>query len=199
MNDIFNWLTDNKSKLMNKFILKMISNKGDAEDFYQDLYVILADKDLSKMRKIYEANEMEQYLYVIIRNNLKSANSRFYYTYKKPTGVEYIENEDYRFEVDNTEKYEVLQELENEYDDLNNKINEHLDSELITRPKSFYDKKVFEMYYNDGNTFRGLSDMLGIPSTSIYNTITRNRIKILDLFESEIKNINKKLIYYYTL
>ena len=199
MENIFQWLTDNKSKLMNKFILNMIPNKRDAEDFYQDLYIIMAEKDLNKMTRIHEAGEMEQYLYIIIRNNLRSSNSRYYYTYRKPLGFEYSENEDVRYEVDNTEKYKILEELELEYEGLLKKINRHLDDQLIEKPKSFYDKKVFEMYYNEDNTFRGLSKMLGIPSTSIYNTITRSRTKILDLFKEEVKNINNKLIYYYSL
>ena len=55
------------------------------------------------------------------------------------------------------------------------------------------------MYYNDENTYRGLASMLDIPSTSIYNTVTRSRVKIVKMFETEIENINKKLIYYYTL
>ena len=214
MDKIFNWLTDNKSKLMNKFILKMIPNRRDADDFYQDLYLIMADKDTDKMTKIYEANEMEQYLYVIIRNNLMSVNSRYYYTYRKSLGLEDgtvwngdgkgdkyfkpVDSFDYNLEVD-PEKYTILQELEDDYKDLIDKINEHLNTQLTVNPKSFYVKKIFEMYYNDENTYRGLSDLLEIPPTSIYNTVTKNRIKIVSLFKDEIENINKKLIYYYTL
>ena len=199
MDKIFNWLTDNKSKLMNKFILKMIPNRRDADDFYQDLYIIMVDKDIDKMTKIYESNEMEQYLYVIIRNNLMSVNSRYYYTYRKPLGNEYVEETDYRNEEDNTEKYNLLNDIENDYQSLMEKISTKLDENLVTNPKSFYDKKIFEMYYNDENTYRGLSDLLEIPPTSIYNTVTKNRIKIVSLFKDEIENINKKLIYYYTL
>ena len=214
MDKIFNWLTDNKTKLMNKFILKMIPDVRDAEDFYQDLYLIMADKNLKKMTEIYERDEMEQYMYVIIRNNLQSKTSRYYYTYRKSLGLEDgtiwnrdgkgdkyfkpVDSFDYNLEAD-PEKYVVLQELENDYKDLMHEINKHLDKQLTVNPKSFYDKKVFEMYYNEENTYRGLSKMLDIPITSIYNTVTRSRTKIVKMFETEIENINKKLIYYYTL
>ena len=166
------------------------------------------------MTKIYEANEMEQYLYVIIRNNLMSVNSRYYYTYRKPMGNDYIEEyyadakgnrmfTKMEMIVNNPEEDDyrnsVLQELEDDYRDLIDKINEHLNTQLTVNPKFFYDKKIFEMYYNDENTYRGLSDLLEIPPTSIYNTVTKNRIKIVSLFKDEIENINKKLIYYYTL
>tara|TARA_R110000796_G_scaffold21662_4_gene63717 strand:+ start:1296 stop:1937 length:642 start_codon:yes stop_codon:yes gene_type:complete len=213
MDKIFNWLTDNKSKLMNKFIYKMIPNRRDADDFYQDLYLIMADKDISKMNKIYEAKEMEQYLYVIIRNNLMSVNSRYYYTYRKPIGEDLTEyytdgkgNDSFTIEEktvshyeENSDRFIILQELEDDYKALINKINKYLDVQLTVNPKFFYDKKIFEMYYNEDNTYRGLSDLVGIPPTSIYNTVTKNRVKIVDLFKTEIENINKKLIYYYTL
>tara|TARA_R110000782_G_scaffold71112_2_gene142707 strand:+ start:546 stop:1187 length:642 start_codon:yes stop_codon:yes gene_type:complete len=213
MDKIFNWLTDNKSKLMNKFIYKMIPNRRDADDFYQDLYLIMADKDISKMTKIYEAKEMEQYLYVIIRNNLMSVNSRYYYTYRKPIGEDLTEyytdgkgNDSFTIEEktvshyeENSDRFIILQELEDDYKALINKINKYLDVQLTVNPKFFYDKKIFEMYYNEDNTYRGLSDLVGIPPTSIYNTVTKNRVKIVDLFKTEIENINKKLIYYYTL
>ena len=212
MDKIFQWLTDNKSKLMNKFVLNMIPNKRDAEDFYQDLYLIMADKNLSKMTKIYEADEMEQYLYVIIRNNLKSVNSRYYYTYRKPLGIEYINrikedkayvHDRYEFEsiqiAPNPEINIVLQELEDDYKSLTGKIEKYLNKQLTENPRSFYNKKVFEMYYNDKNTYRGLSEILDIPHCSIYKTVTNGRLKIVKAFKTEIENINKKIIYYHTL
>ena len=36
MNEVYNWLIKHKSELMNKFIFKMIPNRRDSEDFYQD-------------------------------------------------------------------------------------------------------------------------------------------------------------------
>ena len=165
------------------------------------------------MNKIYEAKEMEQYLYVIIRNNLMSVNSRYYYTYRKPIGEDLTEyytdgkgNDSFSIEEktvshyeENSDRFIILQELEDDYKALINKINKYLDVQLTVNPKFFYDKKIFEMYYNEDNTYRGLSDLVGIPPTSIYNTVTKNRVKIIDLFKTEIENINKKLICYYTL
>ena len=78
--DIFNWLENSRAELMNKFIYRMIPNKRDAEDFFNDLFIILADKDFNKIRTIYDNNEMSQYLYVIIRNNLQSKNSDYLMT-----------------------------------------------------------------------------------------------------------------------
>ena len=105
LQDIFNWLVEHKAELMNKFIYSMIPNKRDAEDFFNDLFIVVADKDINKMARIYDNNEMGQYIYIIIRNNLKSTNSRYHYTYRKPLGSEYEEETDYRRSNDSTDKY----------------------------------------------------------------------------------------------
>ena len=52
--DIFRWLEGSRAELMNKFIYKMIPNKRDAEDFFNDLFIILADKDFNKIKTIYD-------------------------------------------------------------------------------------------------------------------------------------------------
>ena len=196
MEQIFNWLTDNKAELMNKFIYRMIPNKRDAEDFYQDLYIIMADKDEDKMNKIYNNNEMMQYVYIIIRNNLQSKNSRYYYTYRKPIGNDYNEEIDFRESYDSTDKNKLLDELQEDYKLLLSKIDRYLNTELNENPKSFYDKKVFEMYYNEDNTFRGLGERLNIPMSSIYNTVTRSKDKVTKLFKKDIELIKLKLDLY---
>ena len=192
--DIFNWLEDSRAELMNKFIYKMIPNKRDSEDFFNDLFIILADKDFNKIKTIYDNDEMSQYLYVIIRNNLQSTSSRYYYTYRKPVGSDYNEETDFRLSNDSIDRDRILNELQDDYKRLMNRIKKHLDNEVIKNPKFFYDKKVFEMYYEDDNTFRGLGELLDIPMSSIYNTVTKSRTKLVKRFKKDIEVIRVKLM-----
>lgn len=196
LQDIFNWLIEHKAELMNKFIYNMIPSKRDAEDFFNDLFVVVADKDINKMARIYDNNEMGQYIYIIIRNNLKSTNSRYHYTYRKPLGSDYEEETDFRISNDSTDKYRLLNELQEDYRKLMRKIKKHLDNEVVKNPKFFYDKKVFEMYYEDDNTFRGLGELLDIPMSSIYNTVTKSRTKLVKKFKKDIEIIRAKLNSY---
>ena len=191
--DIFNWLTEHKAEFINKFIYKMIPNVRDAEDFFNDLFIILADKDFNKIKTIYDNDEMSQYLYVIIRNNLQSTSSRYYYTYRKPIGSDYNEETDFRLSNDSIDRDRILNELQDDYKRLMNRIKKHLDNEVIKNPKFFYDKKVFEMYYEDDNTFRGLGELLDIPMSSIYNTVTKSRTKLVKRFKKDIEVIRVKL------
>ena len=192
--DIFNWLTEHKAEFINKFIYKMIPNVRDAEDFFNDLFIILADKDFNKIKTIYDNDEMSQYLYVIIRNNLQSTSSRYYYTYRKPVGSDYNEETDFRLSNDSIDRDRILNELQDDYKRLMNRIKKHLDNEVIKNPKFFYDKKVFEMYYEDDNTFRGLGELLDIPMSSIYNTVTKSRTKLVKRFKKDIEVIRVKLM-----
>ena len=192
--DIFNWLENSRAELMNKFIYRMIPNKRDAQDFFNDLFIILADKDFNKIKTIYDNDEMSQYLYVIIRNNLQSTSSRYYYTYRKPVGSDYNEETDFRLSNDSIDKDRILNELQDDYKRLMNRIKKHLDNEVTKNPKFFYDKKVFEMYYEDDNTFRGLGELLDIPMSSIYNTVTKSRTKLVKKFKKDIEVIRVKLM-----
>ena len=197
MDKIYQWLIDNKQELMNKFIYKMIPNNSDAEDFYQDLYLIVADKKQELLDKIYNNNEMGAYIYVIIKNNLKSRNSKYYYTYIKPLGETYEETTDYRLSEGSDGKNELLQDIENDYQRLLVKIQSWFDTRLKDNPNLFYENQIFEMYYNQENTFRGLGEILDIPPTSLFNTVTNSRTKVIKAFDKDIKNIKAKLICYY--
>lgn len=197
MDLIYNWLGDNKDMLLSKFIYKMINNRRDAEDFYQDLYVILGSKDLKKLLDIYKKGDMGAYVYIIIRNCLESSNSRYYYTYVKHTGLEYIEELDTRSEdLDNTEAIALLEEIDNDCLAFLDKVDNQLKLDEKKDPKAFYQREVFDMYYKEGYCYRDLSTKLKIPVRSLFNTVTRTRTELLDVFDEDVRNIKAKLIYY---
>jgi hypothetical protein len=203
MNRIFEFLTENKDMFMNKFIYKMIDSRANAEDFYHDLYILMADKDESKMLGILDRGEMEAYMYIIIRNNLQSKSSRYYYTYRKPNFKmnTYVQDFDVRESYDNIGKVELLDLLDSSFIKLSKDIDKYWKREIKKKPKLFYDKVVFDLYYNDSEkktSFRKLGEKLDIPSTSIFNTVTASRNKILSIFKEDIKNIKDNLIYYHT-
>jgi len=203
MDKIYQWLIDNKEELMNKFIYNMIPNRRDAEDFYQDLFIIMSNKDDVKLNQILERtteknNEMMRYVYIIIKNNLKSKNSRYYYTYRKPIGIDYDEVKYEIGSLDTKDKYILLEEIENDCIKLLNDIKKYFNIELKKNPKSFYEKGIFEMYFNEKNTYRDVASILDIPVTSIYNNIQKSKDKILKVFKEDIKNINKKIYIYNT-
>lgn len=196
MEKVYKWLIDNKKRLIYKFIFKMIKNKNDIEDFYQDLILIIGEMEEEKVVAILERGEMERYMYIIIKNNLLSNSSRHYKTYVKSNGYSYIEEYDTRECIDNN-KTELLLEIEEMYKDLNDEINEHLYNKLEREPKFFFDKTIFDMYYNcdEKITIRGLGNKLDIPYNAIFNSLKKTRKYIESKFGDKVKNIKSRIIY----
>jgi len=52
-------------------------------DLCQMVYIILLEYDEDKVRELYEKNEIRFFIYRIIRNNVESRNSRYYYIIRK--------------------------------------------------------------------------------------------------------------------
>jgi len=71
------------------------SNNPYIEDLINDIYIDLLLKDDELIKKLDNENEIDYYLIKVIRNNLYSKNSPFYYKYNKfrinSTDIEEIE------------------------------------------------------------------------------------------------------------
>lgn len=59
------------------------SNNPYIEDLVNDIYIDLLLKDDELIQKLDNENEIDYYLIKVIRNNLYSKNSPFYYKYQK--------------------------------------------------------------------------------------------------------------------
>jgi len=199
MNNVFKWLTDNKKLLMDKYILRMIPNTRDAEDFFHDLYIIMSNKDEKKLKKIYDNNELEPYVFIIIRNNLKSASSRYYFTYRKPNGLEYEENKDDREYKEDNNKEVLLNEIESEWKTLKDKIDSNIDSFIEETPRAFVDKELFNLFFKQDLSHRAITEKLDIPTTSVFNNIKKTKDRILLELDKDIKELDYKLEYYNNL
>jgi len=193
---VYNWLVEHKKELMHKFVYKLIDNKDNAEDFYQDLFIMLSEKSDKILSIAIEERDMFKYVTGIIYNNLKSKNSPYYYKYIKYGGVTYNEEFDFRVYDNNSEKYELLNEINNDLELLDYKIKEYLKDREVINPNRWYDNKVMAMYYDDDMTFRGISKLTDIPVASLFYTITQSRIEIVTRFSEEISSIKAKYKIY---
>ena len=55
----------------------------DLKDLVQDIYVDFYTKSETKLKKLYEAKQLNYFITRIVYNNVYSNTSRFYSTYKK--------------------------------------------------------------------------------------------------------------------
>lgn len=89
-----------ETKQIEKIITKMLKdskNPFDApDDLIQDIYVILLEKSDEFIEGLYERKELGFFILRIVRNQLLSKNSPYYYTYiKERANSEDIEGEGY--------------------------------------------------------------------------------------------------------
>ena len=103
-NDI---VTELASKRMVEEIISNIS-KGtfpDTDDLAQDIYVALLNKPEEKLQQLYTNKQMNYFVTVMVRNNLMSMNSPYYYNYMRyhQNRSEFINKEDLLDDDDTTD------------------------------------------------------------------------------------------------
>ena len=72
-----------RSKLIQECILMVTGGvwRSEYDDLVQDVLVELLDQ--TKIVDLYEKNQLRYYVMRIVRNNLQSCTSRFYYRYRR--------------------------------------------------------------------------------------------------------------------
>ncbi len=142
----------------NYVALKEASKKISGNDpLWEELLHYTIDEFLRKkqVEEIIESGGGRFFCVRIMMNSYRSTTSPFYTTYRKPSG-ELAEIEDLPQEEDTTN--ELAEKIKQEINKL-----------------SWYDKRLFEIYLDEGHTISSLSRATGIPRTSISLSINRIR------------------------
>ena len=172
------------SKLSDKFrtiCYGLTKDKEQIDDAVQELMIYFLQMNPETLKKIYEKDGLEgitKYGAVVLRRALTSKRSPFYYQYKK-----------YYTHIDkwsSTSTYDVIETGEvyrkkhlyniAEEPVVKNLKFEKLDKiDLVLNDLYWYDKKVFELYYYEGNTLDTLAKKTGISRNSLFTTIDKVR------------------------
>ena len=76
-----------KEHLVDRIVNKLLSSSKNPfdcpEDLIQDIYLLLLQKDDDLIVNLYNKGEIGYYLLRVVRNQLLSKNSSYYYTYIK--------------------------------------------------------------------------------------------------------------------
>ena len=172
------------SKLSDKFrtmCYGLTKDKEQIDDAVQELMIYFLQMNPLSLKKIYEKDGLEgitKYGAVVLRRALTSKRSPFYYQYKK-----------YYTHIDkwsSTSTYDVIETGEvipnkslyniAEEPAVKNLKFEKLDKiDLVLNDLYWYDKKVFELYYYEGNTLDTLAKKTGISRNSLFTTIDKVR------------------------
>ena len=174
------------SKLSDKFrtmAYGLTSDENEVNESVQELMLYLLSMNKSTLSAIYEKDGIDgvtRYGAVALRRALTSPRSNYYYKYKKyytqldslTSAVTYNE-----METGETIPSKHLYNLPNEItDDYQWTSLEKIDKALESF--SWYDTKVFQLYYHENNTLDSLAKKTGISRNSLFTTIDKVRVQL---------------------
>ena len=171
------------SKLSDKFRTMCYGLTQDEEtinDAVQELMLYFLSMNPETLKGIWEKDGEEgiiRYGAVVLNRAINSPRSPFYYKYKKYyrnlVGVNYTPSSSHhKFATENFHKsiYNLPEEETESYQwEKLEEIDKVLDKQ------TWYDKKVFELYYCEGNTLDSLAKKTGISRNSLFTTIDKVR------------------------
>jgi len=174
------------SKLSDKFrtmAYGLTSDENEVNEAVQELMIYFLQMNPETLKAIYDKDGIlgiTRYGAVALRRALTSPRSNYYYKYKKyythidslTSAVTYDE-----MESGETIPSKHLYNLPNEItDDYQWTSLEQIDKAL--EGFSWYDTKVFQLYYHENNTLDSLAKKTGISRNSLFTTIDKVRVQL---------------------
>ena len=174
------------SKLSDKFrtmCYGITKDKEQIDDAVQELMMYFMQMNPETLKSIWEKDGEDgiiRYGAVVLRRALTSTRSPFYYKYKKYyTNIDSscfsssytISSDDVEYFVDNRKN---ISNLPNEEVDNYQWIKlEEIDK--VLDKQNWYDRKLFQLYYYEGNTLDSLAEKTRISRNSLFTTIDKVR------------------------
>jgi len=174
------------SKLSDKFrtmAYGLTSDENEVNESVQELMLYLLQMNPTTLKTIYDKDGIDgvtRYGAVALRRALTSPRSNYYYKYKKY--YDHIDSFTSRVtynDINITNQYVTkhLYNLPNELvDDYQWTSLEKIDKALESF--SWYDTKVFQLYYHENNTLDSLAAKTGISRNSLFTTIDKVRTEL---------------------
>ena len=173
------------SKLSDKFrtmCYGLTTDKEQIDDAVQELMMYFMQMNPETLKSIWEKDGQEgiiRYGAVVLRRALTSPRSPFYYKYKKYyTHIDSssyncsktFSNDDVAHNIPNNKN---ISNIPNE--EVNYQWTKLEEIDKILDKQNWYDRKLFELYYYEGNTLDSLAEKTRISRNSLFTTIDKVR------------------------
>tara|TARA_R110000824_G_scaffold6164_2_gene28343 strand:- start:290 stop:868 length:579 start_codon:yes stop_codon:yes gene_type:complete len=181
------------SKLSEKFRIMsygLTNNKTDIDNAVQELMLYFLQMNPETLKNIYDKDGLDgitRYGAIILRRALTSIRSPFYYQYKKYythiDGASFVCSKTFSTDevAHNIANNKHISNIPEEVvENLGFKKLDKID--LVLNDLYWYDRKVFELYYYEGNTLDQLAKKTGISRNSLFTTID----KVRELLKKEL-------------
>ena len=173
------------SKLGDKFrkmCYGITKDKEAIDDAVQELYLYFLSMNPETLKNIWGKDGQEgiiRYGAVVLRRALTSPRSPFYYKYKKY----YTHIDSFSYNATTTITDTDFSGNGNYYKDISNLPNEEVnyqwtkleEIDKVLDTLYWYDRKLFQLYYYEGNTLDSLAEKTRISRNSLFTTIDKVR------------------------
>jgi RNA polymerase sigma factor (sigma-70 family) len=182
MTEIYNEI----AKLSDKFrtmAFGITTDENKINNAVQELMLYFLQMNPDTLRSIYDKDGIDgvvRYGAVALRRALTSPRSNFYYKYEKY----YTRIDSSSYNCSKTFNNDYLEFSNNNNKNITNIPNQEVDNTQLKKLEKidqalesvyWYDKKIFELYYYEGNTLDSLAEKTRISRNSIFNTIDKVR------------------------
>tara|TARA_R100001443_G_scaffold112398_1_gene125929 strand:+ start:191 stop:754 length:564 start_codon:yes stop_codon:yes gene_type:complete len=178
---IYKLIADNRSRFV-AVAERYTNDKNVIDEVVQEQMLYFMQMNKQTLTDIYDKDGLEglvKYGAVAIHRAITSSRSTYYYKYRK-----YYTKIDGSF--NNIFDKKNISQIP---DFIDESIYKKLAIEKIERELKnmyWYDKKVFEVYYNEGHTLDSLAKKTGISRNSLFSTIKKVRTKLKEILNDEI-------------
>jgi hypothetical protein len=171
------------SKLSDKFrtmCYGLTQDKEQIDDAVQELYLYFLQMNPDTLKAIYDKDGTEgitKYGAVVLRRALTSVRSPFYYKYRKYYTHLDSFTSNVTYDVIESGEVSPKKNLYNIPEEVVENIGFKKLDQIVSFPGEmyWYDRKVFELYYYEGNTLDSLAKKTGISRNSLFTTIDKVR------------------------
>lgn len=150
------------------------------EECYSEFLLEVSEMCETKLGLLHSYNELKYYSISIIRNMVYNKYSNFNKMYNEKLAD--IDNHPYLYEDNEEVNHELNDELVNDIKDFLTKRAENVDG-------AWYDKQLFKMYFEEDETFRSISEMTSIPTSSIFHNIKGTQSVIQQKFKKRYDDL----------
>ena len=175
---IYKLIADNRNRFV-AVASRYTDDKNVIDEVVQEQMLYFMQMNKQTLTDIYDKDGLVKYGAVAIHRAITSSRSTYYYKYRK-----YYTKIDGSFNnIFNSKDISQIPDV------IDESIYKKLAIEKIERELKkmyWYDKKVFEVYYNEGHTLDSLAKKTGISRNSLFSTIKKVRTKLKEILDSEI-------------
>ena len=181
---VYKLIADNRNRFVS-VASKYTEDQNVIDEVVQEQMLYFMQMNKETLIDIYDKDGLEgivKYGAVAIHRAVTSPRSNYYYKYRKYyTKIDgsYTNFNTVRTNKDITQIPDVVDES----------IYKKLAIEKIEKELGnmyWYDKKVFEVYYNEGHTLDSLAKKTGISRNSLFTTLKKVRTKLKEILDDEI-------------